>query len=199
VDYYAKIQERCVAKPESYEERAAKREAEIKGLKEALNVLETETALVQHKKRGRHGGHFLGFLTASYHPTHRAWEANRLTKNMAMATIVTASPVTYCSGQLLTIAICIMFFYTVYHVRTHPYKLNVLNYIETASLMVLTTSMALSDLIVSPPWYITTSFGRALVYVVFTLLLTNVLFLMAVWAWAKFALTNDHAIFTDSA
>jgi len=61
LEYYGKVKDRCIAKPESYEERAAKREAEIKGLKEALNVLETETALVQHRKSGRHGKHFLGF------------------------------------------------------------------------------------------------------------------------------------------
>merc|ERR1719515_333716 len=33
MDYYAKIKERCVAKPETYEERKARREAEIEGLK----------------------------------------------------------------------------------------------------------------------------------------------------------------------
>jgi chromosome segregation ATPase len=48
--YYMKIQERCVAKPVSYEERKKAREAEIKGLKEALDVLESEAALVQTKK-----------------------------------------------------------------------------------------------------------------------------------------------------
>jgi hypothetical protein len=35
--YDAKIKDRCIAKPESYEERKARREAEIKGLKEALH------------------------------------------------------------------------------------------------------------------------------------------------------------------
>merc|ERR1719291_1006460 len=35
-EYFAKIKERCVAKPESYEERKARREAEIQGLKDAL-------------------------------------------------------------------------------------------------------------------------------------------------------------------
>jgi len=45
---------RCVAKPQPYEERKAAREAEINGLKEALNVLENEAALVQSgSKRGR--------------------------------------------------------------------------------------------------------------------------------------------------
>merc|ERR1719456_2059284 len=51
LDYYAKLKERCIAKPESYEERKARREAEIKGLKDALNVLESETAFMQRGKR----------------------------------------------------------------------------------------------------------------------------------------------------
>jgi len=51
LDYYAKIKDRCIAKPESYEERKARREAEINGLKEALTILENETAFVQRGKR----------------------------------------------------------------------------------------------------------------------------------------------------
>jgi hypothetical protein len=52
--YYAKIQERCVAKPVSYEARKKAREAEINGLKEALTVLENEAALAQTgSKKGR--------------------------------------------------------------------------------------------------------------------------------------------------
>jgi hypothetical protein len=47
LEYYAKVKDRCIAKPESYEERKARREAEIAGLKEALSILESETALVQ--------------------------------------------------------------------------------------------------------------------------------------------------------
>lgn len=53
LEYYAKIRDRCIAKPETYEERKRRREAEIQGLKEALSVLESETALLQRK---RHGG-----------------------------------------------------------------------------------------------------------------------------------------------
>jgi chromosome segregation ATPase len=52
LEYYAKIKDRCIAKPETYEERKAKREAEIEGLKQALNILETETAFMQRGKRG---------------------------------------------------------------------------------------------------------------------------------------------------
>jgi hypothetical protein len=60
VEYYGQIKERCIAKPETYESRKARREAEISGLKEALSILENEAAFMQ---RGRKGGkaraHFL--------------------------------------------------------------------------------------------------------------------------------------------
>jgi len=56
LDFYGKIKERCIAKPETYAERARRREAEIKGLKEALSILEDETALVQRKRRGSFRG-----------------------------------------------------------------------------------------------------------------------------------------------
>jgi hypothetical protein len=55
MEYYGKIKERCVAKPESYEERKARREAEIEGLKEALSILENEAAFVQNGRKGRKG------------------------------------------------------------------------------------------------------------------------------------------------
>merc|ERR1719281_667457 len=54
-EYYAKLRDRCVAKPETYEDRKARREAEIEGLKEALQVLEEETAFVQRKRKGLRG------------------------------------------------------------------------------------------------------------------------------------------------
>jgi len=60
LEYYGKLSDRCVAKPESYEDRKARRAAEISGLKDALNILESETAFVQRKGRGLRGGR-LGF------------------------------------------------------------------------------------------------------------------------------------------
>jgi len=45
LDYYEKIKDRCIAKPESYEERKKRREAEIAGLKEALSILEGQAFL----------------------------------------------------------------------------------------------------------------------------------------------------------
>jgi chromosome segregation ATPase len=56
MEYYGKIKDRCVAKPESYEERTARRTAEISGLKKALQILESETAFVQRGHRGRSHG-----------------------------------------------------------------------------------------------------------------------------------------------
>lgn len=56
LDYYQKIQDRCIAKPETYAERAARRAAEIQGLKEALSILENETALLQRKRQGNFRG-----------------------------------------------------------------------------------------------------------------------------------------------
>merc|ERR1712156_741148 len=57
MEYYGKIKERCIAKPETNEERKKRREAEIAGLKEALSILENETAFMQRRShrhmRGR--------------------------------------------------------------------------------------------------------------------------------------------------
>ena len=46
-EYLNKIEKECIAKPETYAERTARREAEINGLKEALEVLENESAFIQ--------------------------------------------------------------------------------------------------------------------------------------------------------
>jgi len=61
MEYYGKIKERCIAKPESYAERKQRRESEIAGLKDALAILEDETAaaFAQRSKRGLRGHHFL--------------------------------------------------------------------------------------------------------------------------------------------
>merc|ERR1719335_787463 len=45
----------CELKPESYEERKARREAEIAGLKEALSILDGEAVFFQQKKIGLPG------------------------------------------------------------------------------------------------------------------------------------------------
>jgi len=49
MEYYAKIKERCIAKAETYEEKKARREAELDGLKQALDILENQAALIQTK------------------------------------------------------------------------------------------------------------------------------------------------------
>jgi len=57
LEYSSKIKERCVAKPETYETRKARRESEIQGLKTALSILEGEAAFIQRKgkKNGLRG------------------------------------------------------------------------------------------------------------------------------------------------
>merc|ERR1719198_713706 len=49
IEYYKGIKARCVAKAESYSERVKRREAEIAGLKEALQILEGETVFLQKR------------------------------------------------------------------------------------------------------------------------------------------------------
>lgn len=58
-EYFAKLKQRCVAKPTSYEELKARREAEIQGLKDALGSLESE-ALMQVRTRPRTHGSLRG-------------------------------------------------------------------------------------------------------------------------------------------
>jgi len=51
LEYLKGIEDRCIAKPETYEERVARREAELAGLREALSILESETSFLQQKSR----------------------------------------------------------------------------------------------------------------------------------------------------
>jgi tRNA splicing endonuclease len=52
-EYLARIEEQCIAKAEVYSDRKSRREAEIAGLKQALEILESETALVQQEASRR--------------------------------------------------------------------------------------------------------------------------------------------------
>jgi len=55
LEYDEKIKDQCIAKPEPYEERKRRREAEIAGLKDALSILEGQAFLQKHSSlRGIH-------------------------------------------------------------------------------------------------------------------------------------------------
>jgi len=54
--YLATLEDRCIAKAETFEEKKAKREAEITGLKEALEILEGQSSFLQRKVRRAKGG-----------------------------------------------------------------------------------------------------------------------------------------------
>jgi predicted nucleic acid-binding Zn-ribbon protein len=49
LEYLAKLKDMCVAKPETYAERAERRTAEIAGLKQALSILDGEAMLLQRR------------------------------------------------------------------------------------------------------------------------------------------------------
>lgn len=53
MDYLKRLDDMCIAKPESYADRAARREAEIAGLRNALSILDTETAFLQKSSKLR--------------------------------------------------------------------------------------------------------------------------------------------------
>merc|ERR1719482_639335 len=48
-EYLAKLADRCIAKPDTYAERKERREAELAGLKEALEILSNEAASLLQK------------------------------------------------------------------------------------------------------------------------------------------------------
>merc|ERR1719221_1594170 len=52
-DYLSKMKANCIEKAEAYSDHEARLAAEIAGLKEALQILETETALVQKRTNRR--------------------------------------------------------------------------------------------------------------------------------------------------
>merc|ERR1719401_1154274 len=53
LEYLAKVEKKCIAKAETYADRKARREAEIAGLKQALDILSNESALLQSSRKHR--------------------------------------------------------------------------------------------------------------------------------------------------
>jgi len=57
LEYYESVKAQCIAKPDSYEEIKKRREAEIKGLKEALDILSGAAVFLQKGLPAIHGVH----------------------------------------------------------------------------------------------------------------------------------------------
>merc|ERR1712079_777500 len=51
LEYLKGIEDRCIAKPGTYEERVRRREAELAGLREGLSILENETSFLQQRTK----------------------------------------------------------------------------------------------------------------------------------------------------
>merc|ERR1712014_107550 len=48
-EYLQKLQDMCIAKPDTYAERKARRDSELAGLKQALEILAGEASLLQKR------------------------------------------------------------------------------------------------------------------------------------------------------
>jgi len=138
---------------------------------------------------------FFRVLTASYRPEYVSWEVNRLARNMVLKCAVVVSPVSYAPGLQLTLAEGLMFSFTAWHLRNHPYKLDLLNTVEAISLCVLNLCMMASTLAVSAAWHLTPEFRVQLIVGVYGLLAVNALGLALLFLWAKFMLHDDHELF----
>merc|ERR1719379_170646 len=57
LEYLESLKKQCIAKPETYEERKKRREAEIAGLKEALEILSGAAVFLQQGKPALRGVH----------------------------------------------------------------------------------------------------------------------------------------------
>lgn len=147
------------------------------------------------RRAGERREQFFRFLTASYRPENVSWEVNRLARNMVMKCVVAVSPVSYAPGLQLTLAECLMFSFTAWHLRNQPYKLDLLNIVEAISLWVLNLCMMASTLAVSASWHLTPEFRVQLIIGVYGLLGINALGLALLFLWAKFMLDDDHKIF----
>jgi len=55
LEYLKGMEDRCIAKPETYQERVKRRDAELAGLREGLRILEEQTSFLQLKTRTLRG------------------------------------------------------------------------------------------------------------------------------------------------
>jgi hypothetical protein len=141
------------------------------------------------------------FLTGSYRDGFHWWEAGRLCKTMLIASVVTASPVSYCPLQQLMLCLIITVAYGFWHCSTFPYKNLVVNVAEAGSLLILSSTMGLSGLLAGANWPLTPSFRSK---VVIGILMTLVLYFFAlVGLWVRFKFfwvedTGEELVVADS-
>jgi hypothetical protein len=92
------------------------------------------------------------FLTELYKPEVRWWEIIVLLRRVAIASITSALPLTYCASTQLTGALLICAFSLTLHLLILPYKVRFLNQLEGASLSVSVVTTTLTLYATSNQW-----------------------------------------------
>ncbi|CAK0893607.1 unnamed protein product [Prorocentrum cordatum] len=144
--------------------------------------------------RGQPGAQQAGpmkFLTGSYRAGFRWWEAGRLSKSMIIASIVTASPTSYCPLQQLMLCLFVTVAFGFWHCFNTPYQHPWLNAAEAGSLLTLSGGMVLSGLLAGGGWTLTPSFASNIVIAIAGMLIFCSVGLAGLWAQFKFFWTED--------
>merc|ERR1740121_1262837 len=126
------------------------------------------------------------FLTGSYRAGFYWWEAGRLCKTMLVASVVTASPTSYCPLQQLMLCLLITVVFGFWHCQSSPYKYFVLNTAEACALLTLSVGMVLSGLLAGGTWELTPAYRSGVVIGIAAVLTLYILGLAALWLKIKF-------------
>ncbi|CAK0879366.1 unnamed protein product [Prorocentrum cordatum] len=147
--------------------------------------------LLHRQQRVRQAGP-VKFLTGSYRDGYHWWEVGRLiSKTMLIASIVTASPTSYCPLQQLMLCLIVTFAYCTWHCFNCPYTDFALNAVEAGALLTLGVTMGLSGLLAGAKWPLTPGFRNCIVNGIFIALILYFSVLVGVWVKVKFFWHHD--------
>ncbi|CAK0905578.1 unnamed protein product [Prorocentrum cordatum] len=146
--------------------------------------------LLRHQKWARHAGP-TRFLAGSYRHGFKWWEAVRLGKTMLIASVVTASPTSYCPLQQLMLCLLITGAFSLWHCSSSPYKYPVLNAAEAGSLSTLSVGMLLSGLLAGGRWPLTPSLQSSIIIGIASMLICYCFALVVLWVRVKFFWAED--------
>jgi len=143
------------------------------------------------RRRGAQQAGPVRFLAGSYRSGFEWWEAGRLGKTMLIASVVTASPSSYCPLQQLMVCLLITVAFNLWHCSSRPYKYWVLNVVEAGSLFTLSVGMVFSGLLAGARWPLTLGFQSNIIAGIASLLILYFMALVGLWVNVKFFWTDD--------